>query len=239
MACGDGCCGSSPSPDLSTSVVAPPSQPSEAASVDNVAEVAKTTTVPDSCQFGGCRSTVGDCCDPVSVAESTDAGGCCKPVSNDQATEGSCCPTEHPDMPPSHLTVDPSCGLKFSVTAKAQDVSCCSGKAKLDSSQVGCCTEGEPETKRSVSRCDEEAIVKTNSKTCCPPEPVSKLQDCSPTNAVSESVDERDAPDCCKGKTSPCCDEECIERIALRDCQSSAQGSFWIIIVYLRNTDSC
>jgi Cu2+-exporting ATPase len=31
-----------------------------------------------------------------------------------------------------------------------------------------------------------------------------------------------DVPHCCRGKTSPCCDTSCLERLALRECAISA-----------------
>lgn len=30
--------------------------------------------------------------------------------------------------------------------------------------------------------------------------------------------DKGDAPDCCAGKTSPCCDTSCLDRLAVREC---------------------
>jgi len=40
----------------------------------------------------------------------------------------------------------------------------------------------------------------------------------------SQSVDTKvnDSTDCCRGKSSPCCDESCLDRLALRECDSKA-----------------
>lgn len=59
-------------------------------------------------------------------------------------------------------------------------------------------------------------------------------------------------PDCCQGKPSPCCDESCLDRLALRECgatpSSSCQGKpgrgkngylHAILIAMLTNLDPC
>ncbi|RAL06014.1 cation-transporting P-type ATPase PCA1 [Aspergillus ibericus CBS 121593] len=45
---------------------------------------------------------------------------------------------------------------------------------------------------------------------------------CSPSK--SSDNNDNDAPDCCRGKVSPCCDTSCIDRLALRACEMSAPG---------------
>ena len=56
--------------------------------------------------------------------------------------------------------------------------------------------------------------------------PLEKSDDCcSPTNekcADSQVENLSDAPDCCRGKSSPCCDTSCLDRLAMRECESSA-----------------
>ncbi|KAM3429572.1 hypothetical protein NHJ13734_008114 [Beauveria thailandica] len=72
---------------------------------------------------------------------------------------------------------------------------------------------------------------------CCPPTPVKASPAATPELDVcrnlccSDSDDtplladtsldqgQDDAPDCCAGKSSPCCDTSCLDRIAMRECE--------------------
>ncbi|KAI1014731.1 hypothetical protein LB503_003687 [Fusarium chuoi] len=45
--------------------------------------------------------------------------------------------------------------------------------------------------------------------------------DCCATGSCEEP-NKDDAPECCRGKTSPCCNASCIDRIAIRECELSA-----------------
>ncbi|KAF2652371.1 heavy metal translocatin [Lophiostoma macrostomum CBS 122681] len=57
---------------------------------------------------------------------------------------------------------------------------------------------------------------------CCSPGKEQSKQDacCSAQEESTGLPTSQDAPDCCKGKPSPCCDSTCIDRLALRECQS-------------------
>ncbi|KAF5252122.1 hypothetical protein FANTH_2870 [Fusarium anthophilum] len=54
-------------------------------------------------------------------------------------------------------------------------------------------------------------------------EPANKerLGDCCASGSCEEP-NKDDAPECCRGKTSPCCNASCIGRIAIRECELSA-----------------
>ncbi|KLO97934.1 probable P-type ATPase [Fusarium fujikuroi] len=54
-------------------------------------------------------------------------------------------------------------------------------------------------------------------------EPANKEQDddCCASGSCEEP-NKDDAPECCRGKTSPCCNASCIDRIAIRECELSA-----------------
>ncbi|KAF2636607.1 copper-translocating P-type ATPase [Massarina eburnea CBS 473.64] len=47
---------------------------------------------------------------------------------------------------------------------------------------------------------------------------------CSENEKITNSDNRSGAPTCCAGKSTPCCDDSCIGRLALRDCQSNCQG---------------
>ncbi|KAM0484014.1 hypothetical protein ACHAP7_003516 [Fusarium lateritium] len=49
--------------------------------------------------------------------------------------------------------------------------------------------------------------------------------------ADDKAKDDTDAPDCCRGKVSPCCDTSCLDRLAMRECEMSA--------VAAPNTNAC
>ncbi|KAF5647271.1 Cu2+-exporting ATPase [Fusarium sp. NRRL 52700] len=48
-----------------------------------------------------------------------------------------------------------------------------------------------------------------------------RVDDCCASGSCEEP-NEDDAPECCRGKTSPCCNASCIDRIAIRECEMSA-----------------
>ncbi|KAF5605218.1 Cu2+-exporting ATPase [Fusarium subglutinans] len=48
-----------------------------------------------------------------------------------------------------------------------------------------------------------------------------RLDDCCASGSCEEP-NKDDAPECCRGKTSPCCNASCIDRIAIRECELSA-----------------
>ncbi|KAM0215384.1 hypothetical protein ACHAQI_003174 [Fusarium lateritium] len=40
--------------------------------------------------------------------------------------------------------------------------------------------------------------------------------------ADDKAKDDNNAPECCRGKVSPCCDTSCLDRLAMRECEMSA-----------------
>lgn len=49
--------------------------------------------------------------------------------------------------------------------------------------------------------------------------------DCCVSGSCEEAKNDNDgddAPDCCRGKSSPCCNASCIDRLAIRECEMSA-----------------
>ncbi|KAF4451798.1 putative P-type ATPase [Fusarium austroafricanum] len=53
---------------------------------------------------------------------------------------------------------------------------------------------------------------------------IEQADDCC-TSGSCEDNNKNDAPNCCRGKLSPCCNTSCIDRIAMRECEMSAQKS--------------
>ncbi|KAF1951952.1 copper-translocating P-t [Byssothecium circinans] len=93
-----------------------------------------------------------------------------------------------------------------------------------------CSAKPTPKPEREV-----ELEKKTCREGCCPTEstPTSDIKIRSlkngpqekhvaiegPSETTPQSTNHSDAPSCCAGKPIPCCDESCIERLAVRDCQ--------------------
>ncbi|EWY79822.1 Cu2+-exporting ATPase [Fusarium oxysporum NRRL 32931] len=84
-------------------------------------------------------------------------------------------------------------------TSSCQD-SCCDGDdaEPLDTKAPG---QGEP--------------TRENPDDCC------SFRKC----ADEKPEDDTDAPDCCLGKVSPCCDTSCLDRLAMRECEMSAASA--------------
>ncbi|KAI3091938.1 hypothetical protein CBS147333_10280 [Penicillium roqueforti] len=52
-----------------------------------------------------------------------------------------------------------------------------------------------------------------------------KADDCCSPGKCADNKNHTDAPDCCRGKVSPCCDTSCLDRLAMRECEMSATAA--------------
>lgn len=136
----------------------------------------------------------GKCRDGVSVDPESCQDGCCgdKEAVEKDACDDGCCEEADGDGCCKEDTCQDACCIedKLSTTAKDHPNADC---------QDGCC--GEEQTfqvsvEESAAAC-EDACCSSN-KT--PPKEV-------------------DAPACCAGKSSPCCDVSCLDRLADRECK--------------------
>ncbi|KAF5534222.1 Cu2+-exporting ATPase [Fusarium mexicanum] len=75
----------------------------------------------------------------------------------------------------------------------------------VGSCKDACCDEGDAATEVE----EKEPANKERLDNCC-------------TSGSCEEPNKDDAPECCRGKTSPCCNASCIDRIAIRECELSA-----------------
>ncbi|KAK2016226.1 copper-translocating P-type ATPase [Colletotrichum eremochloae] len=101
---------------------------------------------------------------------------------------------------------------------------CCAPKPSIqEDCNKGCCSSqiGKQDQSDLVSESDLKAD-------CCDStlEPVdgSKKGCCSFSSPSMKTVDEK-TPSCCEGKTFPCCDSTCIDRLALRECARKMNSS--------------
>lgn len=85
---------------------------------------------------------------------------------------------------------------------------------KTSSCQDSCCdiVDGEP---LDTTASGEKELTPEKSDDCCSP---GKCADRKTENHT-------DAPDCCRGRVSPCCDAACLDRLATRECEMSATAA--------------
>lgn len=95
--------------------------------------------------------------------------------------------------------------------------------AVASGTQGGCCA-ASPET---LSPCQGSQAVPAREDPGCAATPPRKenCQDgcCGETQDVPPVAVEPEPP-CCEGKQKPCCNDGCIDRIALRECEKSCRG---------------
>lgn len=166
-------------------------------------DTAANQTDRDTCQ--------DECCDgPLADASSFPGDNGEKhgvAIATDNCKDGCCTPstkTETCTVPPAKLDMNSS-------TCKDSD--CCDAKKPIPSAEAcrdACCGDNGNTINLNV-------------------EPAQCLDDCCDTNKSSEdrasTGNDTNTTDCCQGKTSPCCDTSCLDRIALRECKVKCKES--------------
>lgn len=238
MACDDTCCGSSadldqrdPSAHVAPLTLAESSianTPTEngndccQTAVSSVDEMTTTSSKPDGCCAPSNVATAGPCddqgqCDTRNIQDQTRASGSCAGESSgyQKTTTLILSAAEAGEVASESAPVASCCSVD--ATARSDDSGrCCSPKA-ANAEKAGSCCGGGPIPQVKKDKCCSSSEAPAAEASCCQPD--------QKTPCVSDSAAaEEPVPECCQGKTSPCCDEACIERIALRECQSSAKG---------------
>ncbi|KAG8167288.1 hypothetical protein KVR01_002977 [Diaporthe batatas] len=194
MACGSGCC----APPEATSTPPPPRQQPRNARADSTGEES-----PDQ------------------------ADGCCG-AENGRVSEDSrdevCCVGEGSGSPQSAPAV---------VAATCKDACCASdeeqpreatGAGPTDTCGGGCCSGDGP------SRNAKSKAAATCEDACCAGDDAVDMakSDCGPSSKDGCCDDTKPEPEdpknpsCCKGKSSPCCDTSCLDRLAARECMGQS-----------------
>lgn len=200
MACGSGCCAP---PEVATTP--PPPQQQQQPQI-----VGPSTSAGES-------STKGDdCCD----ADDTR-------VSEDSCAKG-CCAGEKSDSPkPAPATVAAACADACCAEEVEQPAATPEAEPK-DTCGDGCCGGGEP------SKTTEAKPGATCEDACCDGEEAVKVASTDSGASCKDAccddtkpeVEDPENPSCCKGKSSPCCDVSCLDRLAARECTgSSSKGA--------------
>lgn len=203
MACGSACCAPAPPHNITQSGEA-------GIAGDDV------TDQQDSCR-GSCCGGDKEAATTVAAAEERACNdGCCAIGEPLRAAEGSavnkcqedgCCADEKVDAPEVDDSCNGGCCAAEEATnpvAEACQDACCGNEQAIKeepgpSCQDGCCSE-ETAPKTTIEELDAD-----HQNACC--------------SSGKTATKETNTPACCEGKTSPCCDISCLERLAGRECE--------------------
>lgn len=212
MACGSGCC-AAPTPETGTG------QSSEVPQLPTNSGIAQQETLLDQAEDDCCaREPAGmtaattSCADACCAAEGPSVSAS-ETKADDKSCQDGCCPPEESDDD----CGDTCCGSKqaepgakgVTEPSPSQDM-CCASEAAAVIQQDG------PKPACADGCCSDEPPVKAQ------PVPIqSSCEDacCSEESPASEGSS---TPDCCVDKPSPCCDNSCLDRLAVRECQNGS-----------------
>ncbi|UNI22460.1 hypothetical protein JDV02_008349 [Purpureocillium takamizusanense] len=240
--CAAGCCGGT------EAVVLPPTARARAstaasggchgnASVDVSAIAPAHQAYSSKCCDGDMTTSAptahaADCCcadKPMNVAnngQTCSDGDCCVANTAVESANTDCCDDDPLDnradneQPCARVC----CGVNTVVSGKITDTAdtCCDGDK---TAKGGAATDGAKQT-CGDGCCDESSAgkQKTNPSTSLADASTDDQQACTEgcCNSQPDDTRSRDVTDCCRDKPSPCCDESCLDRLALRECDSKA-----------------
>lgn len=163
----------------------------------------------------------------VGVELSTMTVNCCDAergtVSEDSCDKGCCAGEGRASPEPALATSAASCADACCTEDDEQPKAITEAKSN-GTCEDGCCAGGQSSKTNALalgatcgdSCCDEEQAVDVVSDASC--------KDACCDDAKLAPQDPED-PSCCKGKTNPCCDVSCLDRLAARECGGQATGS--------------
>jgi len=131
---------------------------------------------------------------PTSNRENDDASGCAADAQSDGCSADSCCGDAD----------EPSVNKK-------------SGSAPIGC-QTGCCAE---QATMEANNPNADSHLGDHGQECCaPPVAAHEIKDdcCDAPQTPTEAASPVN-PECCDGTTVPCCDDTCLDRLALRACE--------------------
>ena len=122
------------------------------------------------------------------------------------------------------------CGEPASVSHKQPSSDPASG-AVVQNDRDSCCDDADlaiddenPDQLGIVGATRDEL---TENENCCAPRTTARPTPDSDCKKGCRSApepprsDDTPVPGCCEGKTAPCCDQSCLDRLALRECENS------------------
>lgn len=220
MACGSGCCGGpppKPAVEATAEALAGVQEPVQALPNDN-----------DNDNQSGNNNCRDSCCDQnASVSD--------KAIKNESAgAEDGRCKASQPT--PTNCEAACCSGLsnaaKDSDTCNAEPADDCYAPKPVDTDcDKGCCSKPAP-AEPPDDCCAPKPVDTDCGKGCCSkPAPAEPADDCCAPKSVDADcgkgccskpappeLQDLDDPSCCKGKSFPCCDTSCLDRLALREC---------------------
>ncbi|KAK0639724.1 copper-translocating P-type ATPase [Cercophora newfieldiana] len=127
--------------------------------------------------------------------ENDDGGSCCAPDSKDDDNcKDSCCEDDNASSADEKPTAAPN------------------------GCQSGCCGE-RAENGASMPNSDSQLSGNNGQESCVPTAVVADSNSGGPSQAHEDGTSPS-APECCDGTIVPCCDDSCLDRLALRACES-------------------
>ncbi|PNY27777.1 P-type cation-transporting ATPase [Tolypocladium capitatum] len=150
----------------------------------------------------GCVPSPDDDAGAAQVEAASVYAGINKPDAPSGSCCAGCCGADEPSSD--------HCGSGYSTSCAD---ACCqrdSAAAYQSKADTTICTDGcgndEPAVATTLAACQDSEPACNDG--CCGAEPPE----------ASAAADKPDVADCCRGKLSPCCDESCLDRLALREC---------------------
>lgn len=208
-----GCCsGGAPKPTLGDAPCAAQSRGDERddccgeSPIDDccIAPQVKAEPIDDGCQAP--KEKIGDCCTGGASA----GGGCCGIDEPPSACDDGCCESDGDiagDIAEDDdKSADPAC-----------EDTCCE-------KVLACASQPTTDVKSNAGDCcgADTSITKTLPESPASPSPCNKGCCGEASSEAPAATDVVKAPDCCGDKPSPCCDESCLDRLALRECAANA-----------------
>ncbi|KAJ2904700.1 copper-translocating P-type ATPase [Zalerion maritima] len=142
-----------------------------------------------------CMAKKGGCCSPQPSANALPAEKkqCCASKTVDSGCKTACC---------SQLPSPGSEGKKGYCSPKPTEL------ATEPDRSSNCCTPASTLGQAKANSCCPTKVPDSGCKSSCCPQP------------KAASNGDEGAPSCCRDKPSPCCDVSCLDRLALRACES-------------------
>lgn len=239
MACGSGCC----APPEATTTPPPARQQPRSAGPNTAAE--EPSGQADSCSGADNGRVSEDSCDkgccagessgppqpPPAVVAATSMDACraevvvqkqnSKPAAKAEPESicgDGCCSGSEPSKPD---TAEPGATCKDACCAEDEEQPKAATEAgPTDTCGGGCCSGDEPSkntTSEAAATCEDACCAGDDAVDMTKPDYGASCKDACCDDTKPELEDPKN-PSCCKGKSSPCCDASCLDRLAAREC---------------------
>ncbi|KAK4093052.1 hypothetical protein Purlil1_2209 [Purpureocillium lilacinum] len=225
----DGCCGSNVSAEKANSGSCGEEALDKTA--DNEQSCSTGCCGGDAIDAGAAVNIASSCCEsePAKDRSTTDdakkscTDGCCGGGASGAvaaaSTASDCCDSKPAKDCDVADNVEKSCsdGCCDKPLANKQNTDAVALQANISNDGQQTCTEGCCDKPPANTQTTDALAHLTNASIG---EKQAFTDGCCDSQPVDTKVN--DSTDCCRGKSSPCCDESCLDRLALRECDSKA-----------------